>query len=298
MKEERSNFTMTRLQTELTITYLISIHYFEYSNNFHFYGEQHDFWELLYVDKGEVIVDADETQHKLQNGDMIFHKPNQWHSVHTNGINAPNLIVIAFKCDSACMSCLNDKIIRVDNGIKKHLIRIIIEAKKTYRSKLNNPKINHLIKSSNPDFASEQLIKLSLEEILIQLIRDESHVPRLNIVEDYEKGENISSILNMLNNNIGSHLTLNDISHLLHLSKPTIMKEFKKHTGISIMEYFTQLKIDRAKTLIREGHYNITQIADMLGYNSIHYFSRVFNKVTGMRPTEYASSIKSFIDDI
>ncbi|MEG2842596.1 MAG: AraC family transcriptional regulator, partial [Ruthenibacterium sp.] len=43
---------------------------------------------------------------------------------------------------------------------------------------------------------------------------------------------------------------------------------------------------------IREGSHNFTEIASMLGYNSIHYFSRHFKKVTGMTPSEYASSVK------
>ena len=44
--------------------------------------------------------------------------------------------------------------------------------------------------------------------------------------------------------------------------------------------------------MIREGSHNFTEIAALLGYNSIHYFSRHFKKVTGMTPSEYASSVK------
>ena len=48
-----------------------------------------------------------------------------------------------------------------------------------------------------------------------------------------------------------------------------------------------------AKELIREKNMNFTQIADYLGYTSIHYFSRQFKKIAGMTPSEYASSIKA-----
>ena len=53
------------------------------------------------------------------------------------------------------------------------------------------------------------------------------------------------------------------------------------------------LKIDTAKQLMREGNYNITQIADYLGYASVHYFSRHFKQVTGMTPSEYTLSIQA-----
>ena len=44
------------LTEELHITQIITIHYFEYTNTYHFHGESHDFWEFLCVDKGEVTV--------------------------------------------------------------------------------------------------------------------------------------------------------------------------------------------------------------------------------------------------
>ena len=58
------------------------------------------------------------------------------------------------------------------------------------------------------------------------------------------------------------------------------------------MEYFGKLKIARAKEMIREGSRNFTEIAAALGYQSIYYFSRHFKKVSGMTPSEYASSVK------
>jgi len=56
------------------------------------------------------------------------------------------------------------------------------------------------------------------------------------------------------------------------------------------------MKIEAAKELIRTGQMNFTQISEKLGYTSIHYFSRQFKKVTGMTPSEYASSIKAMAD--
>ena len=53
------------------------------------------------------------------------------------------------------------------------------------------------------------------------------------------------------------------------------------------------LKIEKAKDMIRLHHDNFTQISEKLGYNSIHYFSRQFKKVTGLTPTEYALSIQA-----
>ena len=63
------------------IPQIVTIHYFEYGKDFVFEGESHDFWEFLCVDKGEAIVTAHQQVHVLQKGDIIFHKPGQFHSV-------------------------------------------------------------------------------------------------------------------------------------------------------------------------------------------------------------------------
>ena len=64
------------------------------------------------------------------------------------------------------------------------------------------------------------------------------------------------------------------------------------------IDYFIKLKIDYAKKYIREGEYNMSQIASMLGYDNIHYFSKQFKIHTDMSPTEYAKTIKSKSSEI
>ena len=59
------------LTEELHITQIITIHYFEYTNTYHFHGESHDFWEFLCVDKGEVTVTAGEKKLTLQQGQIM-----------------------------------------------------------------------------------------------------------------------------------------------------------------------------------------------------------------------------------
>ena len=76
-------------------------------------------------------------------------------------------------------------------------------------------------------------------------------------------------------------------------SKSYLKKLFKNATGYSIMDYYTHLKIERAKILIKSGEMSVSEIAELLGYSSIHYFSRVFKKKTGLSPTEYKSTLTS-----
>ena len=57
------------------------------------------------------------------------------------------------------------------------------------------------------------------------------------------------------------------------------------------MQYYTLLKIDRAKQLLREGKYNVSQIAQQLCFDTPNYFTKVFRRVTGMTPLQYRRSV-------
>ena len=104
------SYKSVSLQDVICIHEIYSIHYFEYMCDFSFPGESHDFWEFLCVDKGEVNVLAGEKFHALKKGDIIFHKPNEFHDVNSNGLIAPNLVVMSFSCDSPVMSFFEEKV--------------------------------------------------------------------------------------------------------------------------------------------------------------------------------------------
>jgi AraC-like DNA-binding protein len=76
-----------------------------------------------------------------------------------------------------------------------------------------------------------------------------------------------------------------------------LQKLFKEGTGHSVMDYFKEMKMQEIKHLIREENHNFTEIAEILGYSSIHYLSRTFKANTGMTLSEYASSVKALLDN-
>ena len=74
-------------------------------------------------------------------------------------------------------------------------------------------------------------------------------------------------------------------------SRSYLERLFYEEMNCGIKQYFMQMKVERAKELISERHYSFTEIASMLGFNSIHYFSRTFKKYTDMTPTQYQRSV-------
>lgn len=294
-----NNYQLIDFEESISVDHLVTVHYFEYSKNYIFEGEKHNFWEFLYVDKGEVHVMADERKYILEQGEMIFHKPNEWHNVIANGEVAPNLVVIAFDCHSVAMKHLENKVISLPNYMKGFLGNIVAEAKQAYSTDISAPNVRAYTKRKKILFGSEQLIKLNLEMLLIQVIRHDSDlipVTRSSSIQAYQEADKVKIITDMLKENIHESLSLDDICKKVLLSKSTLQKLFKENLNTSVMEYFKQLKIQEAKTLIRQEKYNFTEIAGLLGYNSIHYFSRIFKNETGMTLSEYQNSVKKLIE--
>ncbi|AOM27815.1 hypothetical protein AL018_05015 [Enterococcus faecium] len=59
-----------------------------------------------------------------------------------------------------------------------------------------------------------------------------------------------------------------------------------------VISYFKELKMEKAKRLVLENELTYTEIADILGFHSIHHFSSAFKKYTGLSPSKYYLSLK------
>lgn len=295
-------YKSVRLKEVLTISEIYSIHYFEYMNDFYFPGEAHDFWEFLCVDKGEVDVFAGDRFYSLKKGEVIFHKPNEFHNVKSNGLIAPNLVVISFSCASSAMAFFGEKVLSISDSERVLLAQIIQEAKFAFDGRLDDPYQEELIRAAAPRFAGEQLIKLYLEQFLIQMMRRHMEYsaqitpPIVKSIKQEADGALFKQILEYMEAHVRGNLAIEQICRDNSVGRSQLQKLFRTRTGFSAIEFFSRMKIDLAKQMIRENHYNFTQIADSLGFSSIHYFSRQFKKMTGMTPSEYASSIKALSD--
>ncbi|MEF9946017.1 MAG: AraC family transcriptional regulator [Lachnospiraceae bacterium] len=300
------SYTSVSLDEIFKINNLYTIHYFEYMSDFSFEGESHNFWEFCFVDKGEVGITTNTATTILKKGDIAFHQPNEFHNVKANGQIAPNLVVISFGCDSHHMKFFKNKILRVDELERNLLANIIIEARNCFDSRLDDPYMQQMVKKEHADaFAAEQLIRLYLEQFLIHMVRRYSNpvVIHKKISTNIPKSTKIKSddevfnrVIDYLETNISAHVTIEQICRDNLVGRSQLQKIFRDKSGLGIIEYFSKMKIDTAKQLIRTNRMNFTQISEKLGYTSIHYFSRQFKKITNMTPSEYASSIRVLAD--
>ena len=100
----------------------------------------------------------------------------------------------------------------------------------------------------------------------------------------------INKAIGFLYIRLEDHLTLKEISDELKVSVGYISKCFKKNMGMSVMTYFKNIKIDRAKTLLKSTDKTILEISSQLSFCDQGNFSKAFKSIVGMSPTEYRNT--------
>ena len=294
--EQNNGYIKTELNCPIKVSGVYTVHYFKYGRNFRFKGESHDFWEMVFIDSGTANIVADDKIFKLSQGEAYFHKPNELHNISTDEEFA-NSAIITFDCNSRAIKPLADKIFKFNDFEKTLLNKIIHEVKISYNDKLNEIYLKKMTKSSDAPFGGSQIIKNCIELLLISLLRNQETTEKFNDVNSVNVNSDkiVESVHQILSStlNSASSVNLTEISYKLGFSKSYIKAQFKKKTGYSIIQYFINMKIDKAKKLLSQHKFTISEIADALGFSSVYYFSRQFKLHTDMSPTEYINSIKA-----
>lgn len=104
--------------------------------------------------------------------------------------------------------------------------------------------------------------------------------------KDY-KNRIVANVKKYIVKNVASHLSLNEVAAVFGISPNYLSQLFKKYNDTGFNEYVTQCKVNEAKNLLADSSYKVYEIAEMLGFESAFYFSKVFKKVEGVSPTEY-----------
>lgn len=281
-----------KLKKVIDVDELYSVHYFEYSSSYSFIGEDHDFWELVYVDSGTIEITAAARKSALARGQVIFHPPGEFHALAANGFEAPNLVVIGFGCKSSSMEFFKSYQGFMGAAERELLARVVEESRLAYLTPLNDPTTKSLQLSPDAPIGAEQIIRSSLEELLLLLLRRGESLSGRESGKLRGGSSEAEAIKEYLEARLDQPLSVEQICHDNMIGRSQLQKLFHDETGGGIMEYFSELKIKAARRMIREGRLNMTQIALHLGFQSVHYFSRRFKQFTGMSPSEYAQSVK------
>jgi AraC-like DNA-binding protein len=142
--------------------------------------------------------------------------------------------------------------------------------------------LNLLDRARTESIGHQQLNAVSVCQILAASLAAVRHQQFGSHAEDL-----IRRVKAMLEEQVEGNASMAKLAKSLRLSEDYLRRLFKEHTGMPPHQYCLQLKIHRARTMLRETNLTVAQIAHKLGFESPFHFSRAFKQRTGMPPSQW-----------
>lgn len=139
--------------------------------------------------------------------------------------------------------------------------------------------------ANSDEYVRDMQIYGGLVELLTLLMRESWHPGTVRIASG--KKQNLQEIKDYLDTHYREKITLDDLAERFYINKFYLTRVFKEQFGLPVTSYLVQLRITRAKRLLRFTDRTIESIAQDCGLNDANYFSRLFKKIEGTSPGEY-----------
>lgn len=273
-----------------------TLFYFEFNDRFRDKPESHATWEIVYADRGECTVTADDQSFLLKQGELYFHMPHERHMLSISKNDTPNIIIISFHCSSPAMRFFEKRHLNASLPARQYISAMIHEASLAFDNKNRLLQIQGTaLKTREGLFAAEQSILLRLELLLIELIRE--NLPtygekRQFLSKEIAEDELCIAVIDYLQEHLYEKLDIHALCAHLCFSRSRVTGHFSRVSGTSITRYFNMMKIEEAKHLIRATSLSFFEISERLMLANSHYFSTLFKDVVGMTPSQYKKSCK------
>ena len=274
------------------VSAVYTFYHFHFAAGYVFRGERHPFWEMVYVKSGQVDIGADDDVHTLGGGDVIFHRPDEFHSIWANYAHAPELIVVSFASDSPAMRAFERQRIRVTPGQQELLQMLLNEAERTFSTSLEAGEKRMNARHIGGGYA----LRLILTQFLMDALQAGNTEPPARHsrprAADEAASEVIGDLMEYMKQHIRGELCFGDLCRRAGMSSTAVKQLFRKHSEASPMACYEMIRMGEARRLLRENGGDVAAAAYALGFSSPSYFSTRFRHVNGMSPREYLNEIR------
>lgn len=264
---------------------LMTFHSSKYMHDYRYKGEYHNFWELVYVKSGNVGITADADVFEVTGNTIVFHQPNEFHTLWSSSGTSPEVVIVSFVCEDPIMDYFRRRVLILNESEKNimyALERILNQVVKKNRIVNDNSKI--VLQDNITEF-NLHAVKNYLELLLLDIYtadRPSLHAPRRR--DSHE--EIYSGIVEYMQNNVCENISVDDLCHVFGVSRTTLKMIFSKYTQSGVMKYFLLMKINQSKELLAQG-LQVREVAEKLSFSSQNYFCSAFKRETGLTPLEY-----------
>lgn len=254
-------------------------------NNIQFEHHYHDFNKIIIFIYGDVNYNIEGKSYKLKPWDILFVPSNQVHKPIIEPNQEYERIVI----------WINDGFLEEHSNTEDNLLTCFnIARENRYLVRLGQNSLNSIkaiLTRLEMELKSKQFGAGILGNALF--VQFMVYVNRLQLKPDrnvenieVEFDEQIQQIIQFINSNLDSNLSIDELSKKFYINKYYLMHKFKSNTGFSIHSYVNNKRMQKCATFIKSG-ISPSQAADKCGYNDYSSFVRAFSKMFGASPKKY-----------
>lgn len=273
-----ASYMFRRILPRVRISEILGYYYNIRNSGYTFKGETHGYFELTYVDRGELMTEIDGKEYTIREKELMIYGPGQFHNQNIAEGHSCSYVTIIFDMET-----------------------IVYDVESTHYELLLNKvfsydkKIYTLIKTFVAESTSEipymnSLMLCLLTETIIRLLQGtyaSPMAPASSTAHQSTMDELFDRIIAYIDDNIYDPLTIPEICEHFSLSRSALQLLFKNSVDQSPKKYINDKKLERSCQMLLENRYTISEISLRLGYSSIHYFSKSFNMKYHMSPSEF-----------
>lgn len=255
----------------------------KYGNDWHSTSHFHPFTEIFFITHGHGIMEIDDVDVSIKEGDLIIINPNCPHTEKSSDNCNDQLEYIVFGINNLALANKNSQKINSENqSTTLYKIMNFNANKDVILYYLNNLVREVEEKENNYELACKSILTL----FIIYISRNAEST--LLITDNPEK-INIEciKIKNYIDSHYSENITLDILSNLTYVNKFHLVHLFTKQMGISPINYLINKRIDESKNLLTTTNYSIRDISSIVGFSNSSYFSQMFKKIIGTSPKSY-----------
>lgn len=242
------------------------------SKDFDFKGESHFFLEAMYVAAGSVQVAEDEKVYILNEGDIIFFAPMEFHCVKSLKKLDLNLINLSFTAQGSLPNKIFDGVYHLNKEQKALFIKCFDLAQR-YEANKNNEYIGQ--------YSAAKLTSLIID------ICTESEAKDAFLTET--SAEVYTQIVTTMQESVYENFSLCDLANKNNISVSYLKKLFKNYANVSPKTFYNSLRAKEAARLLEKG-LSVAVTAEKMNFSSPNYFSLFFKKHMGSTPHNYKTN--------
>ena len=266
-----SPYTYQSVSVPLHVRRILDCWFTKHSKSCQIIKPAHRSYELLYTYEGSMHVELSSGRYSLQPHDLIIYRSDR--AVLDISENCSYLTAVFELNQRKALHILNNTF-HCTSELQQILWKLLIE-------------------SGENSYYTKTLMECYLQEAILLLMQFYESISHKALFADNNSARNdlLSEILSYMNKRITEPVTIEDICHEFYISRSSLQALFKTHLNTSPKNYLLNIKLQKSKELIRQNQYTISETAYMLGFSSIHYFSRLFKKYFNTTPSAYAKKI-------